>query len=210
MTRTILAAAALALLAGCSPEPVAAPEPDGTAASPSPAAEASDSPPADAAIRDDDRARGRQRVYTSLGDCKVVRREREEMPFTEVECPGPAGFALRIADSDARQSMTVVDPGGTAHRLATARIGGGGFSAFGKTAEWRGDGAPGVDGGFEPDSLIVRYEVTEDPYPAPETSYLLVVRLAGDPCIVARIPPGPGQNDSARDAADDPGACLAG
>ncbi len=127
-----------------------------------------------------------------------------------MECPGAGGFGVRIADSDARQTMTLVDPAGTQHRLATSRIGGGGFSAFGKTAEWRGDSVSAAGGGFDPDSLIVRYQVAEQPHPASETSYLLVVRLVRDPCIVARIAPGPQQNDSARAAADDTGACLDG
>ncbi len=116
----------------------------------------------------------------------------------------------RIADSDSRQSMTLVDPGGSPHDMSTARIGGGGFSSFGTSVEWRGDQVSGGGDRFDPDSLIVRYEVAERPHPAPETSYLLVAKLAPTPCIVARVPPGSGQNDSARSAADDPGACLAG
>ncbi|MFN6936773.1 MAG: hypothetical protein ACK4NZ_16665, partial [Tsuneonella sp.] len=89
------------------------------------------------------------------------------------------------------------------YAVPVARIGGGAFSSFGKSAEWRGASAQP----FTPDSLIVRYEVAEEPYPAPETSYLLVVNLRAEPCLVAVVPPGPAQNDSARAAADLPGAC---
>ena len=128
------------------------------------------------------------------------------MPYTETECRGLGYFTLRITDSDARQRMTLVPPSSEAFELPLARIGGGAFSGFGETAEWRGPAATP----FEPDSLIVRFDVTEQPYPAPETSYLLVARLGRDPCLVAVVPPGQGQNDSARAKADAPGACLPG
>ncbi|ANY19224.1 hypothetical protein A6F68_00695 [Tsuneonella dongtanensis] len=221
MTRLFLAASPILLLAACSPnssreetgdripaqsEP--APKPTGlpsegpTPAGPTPAGPTAGATP-------DRAAPGRVQVYSSLENCRVVRQVRVEMPLIETECRTPSPFDLRITDSDARQSMTLVDPAGTAHRLATNRIGGGGFSSFGKTAEWRGDDVSAVNGHFEPDSLIVRFEVAEAPYPAPPTSHLLVVKLGRTPCIVAKIAPGPGQNESARAAADDPGACLA-
>ena len=119
------------------------------------------------------------------------------MPYTETQCAGPAGWALRIADADARQTLTVLPPGGHETRLDTARIGGGGFSSFGKTAEWRGPAGPQ----FAPDALIVRYQVAEQPHPAPETAYLLAVKLTPEPCIVAHIAPGAEQNAQARAAA---------
>ena len=129
---------------------------------------------------------------------------RGEMPFVETLCPGPAGWAVRVTDSDARQNLIVVPPEGTEDSLELSRIGGGGFSSLGETAEWRGPaGEP-----FVPDSLIVRYRVAEKPYPEPETSYLLAVDLRARPCVVARVAPGPAQNDIARARADDPGACL--
>lgn len=128
------------------------------------------------------------------------------MPYIERECAGPGTFTLRISDSDARQRMALIGPSNEAVALPLNRIGGGGFSSFGQTAEWRGpSGTP-----FAPDSLIVRFDVAEQPYPAPETSYLLVARLGRDQCLVAIVPPGLGQNDSARARADAPGACLPG
>jgi hypothetical protein len=150
-------------------------------------------------------APSRTAAYTSLENCKVVREERTEMPYIETRCTGPAGWALRIADADARQTLTVLPPIGREIRLDTARIGGGGFSSFGKTAEWRGAAGPT----FSPDALIVRYQVAEKPHPAPETAYLLAIRLSPEPCIVAHIAPGPEQNAQARTAADRGGACLA-
>jgi hypothetical protein len=87
-------------------------------------------------------------------------------------------------------------------------LAGGAFSSTGDTVEWRGD-TPG--GTFAPRALIVRQTVMEDPDPeVPEVSYLVVARLAPEPCVVARVRPGPDQNDRARQAADRGGACLGG
>lgn len=195
----VFAASLLALLAAaCSQEketavPASAPSSSAGAAAVTPPAE-----PAPTTVP------GRAFRFTSLEECRVVREEVEEMPYTETLCPGPGGWAVRISDSDARQSMTLEGPNG-AHPLPTSRISGGAFSSFGPTAEWRGD----EQERFTPDSLIVRYNVAEEPYPAPETSYLLSVKLGSKPCVVAKVAPGPGQNDSARTAADGPGNCLA-
>lgn len=183
-----------AMLAGCSPE---AAEPAGRGLGASPQVSSSATTAADDAP-------SRVIRYTSLKDCPVTRASREEMPFTETICEGPAGWRLRISDYDARQSLEVVAPGGRATRLDTAAIGGGGFSSFGSAAEWRAPPA----GEFRPDALIVRYQVAERPYPAPETAYLLAVRLLPVPCVTARIAPGDQQNALAREAADEPGACL--
>lgn len=193
--KRIIALAAATLLTACSSEESGAadgvaPDSSGTTADLSPA------PPAEMA--------GRAYRYTSLAECEVVREEREEMPFVETLCQGPAGWALRVTDSDARQNLVVVPPDGRDASLELSRIGGGGFSSLGDTAEWRGP----TGSNFRPDALIVRYRVAENPHPEPETAYLLVVDLAPRPCVVARVAPGPAQNDIARARADDPGACL--
>ena len=189
----LLTAAALALGACSSEEPDAA------------ATAAADTPPeaADGSF-DTSAETTRAHRYTSLAGCEVLREEREEMPFVETLCPGPAGWALRVTDSDARQNVIAVSPDGREASLELSRIGGGGFSSVGETAEWRG--AAGPD--FAPDALIVRYQGGENPHPEPETPYLLVVDLAPRPCVVARVAPGPAQNEVARARADDPGACL--
>ena len=193
--KRIIALAAATLLTACSSEESGAadevaPDSSGTTAELSPAQ------PAEIA--------GRAYHYTSLAECEVVREEREEMPFVETLCQGPAGWALRVTDSDARQNLVVVQPDGRDASLELSRIGGGGFSSLGDTAEWRGP----TGSNFRPDALIVRYRVAENPHPEPETAYLLVVDLAPRPCVVARVAPGPAQNDIARARADDPGACL--
>ena len=185
----------LVLLAGCSPGEPQVPDKTGGgpgAAQPAPQATETAVPT-------------RVSAYTSLEHCEVVRKDRAEMPYTETQCAGPAGWALRIADADARQTLTVRHPGGRESRLDTARIGGGGFSSFGETAEWRGPAGPK----FAPDALIVRYQVAEQPHPAPDTAYLLAIKLTPEPCIIARIAPGAEQNAQARAAADRGGPCLA-
>ncbi len=198
----------LCLVAGCSqqsPTPPAEPASSDDAATVAAGPAAS---PANVAGRADTatdaKAPGRQYRYTSLKDCRTVRDQRTEMPLIETECGGPGPFMVRISDSDARQRMTLITPQGAPYAIPVDRIGGGGFSNFGDTAEWRG---PAGDG-FRPDALIVRYRVAEQPYPAPETAYLLVVRLAPSPCLVARVAPGPRQNQQARAAADSSPSCL--
>ena len=196
MTRiAVLVAAALGLVA-CASEVSGAAAPDVPEAAAQQAAE-----PAPGASG---KADGRAYRYTSLAECELVREERGEMPFVETLCPGPAGWALQVTDSDARQNLIVVPPDGREASLELSRIGGGGFSSLGPTAEWRGPaGEP-----FAPDSLIVRYRVAEKPHPEPETAYLLAIDLGPRACVVARVAPGPAQNDIARARADDPGACL--
>jgi hypothetical protein len=194
--RFVALTAAVLALAACSSE-----EADGAATA---AAETAAAEPAEASPGTSGEVTGRAFRHTSLANCEVVREEREEMPFIETLCPGPAGWALRVTDSDARQNLVVVPPGGREASLELSRIGGGGFSSLGETAEWRGPAGPG----FAPDSLIVRYRVAENPHPEPETAYLLVVDLAPRPCVVSRVAPGPAQNDVGRARADDPGACL--
>ncbi len=143
--------------------------------------------------------------YTPLENCKLVREERTEMPYTETLCGGPAGWGVRIADADARQTMAVVAPNGTETRLDLSRASGGAFNAFGSTAEWRG---PATEP-FMPDALIVRFSVAEQPHPAPEVAYLLAIRLSPTPCLLARIAPGARQTADARAAADGTGDCQA-
>ena len=196
MTRIIALGAAATLLAACSSEQSGAAD----QATPETMAEA----PAHALPAPENDVPGRAYRHTSLAGCEVVREEHEEMPFVETLCPGPAGWALRVTDSDARQNLVVVVPGGLEASLELSRIGGGGFSSLGETAEWRGPAGPD----FAPDSLIVRYNVVEDPESNVEVSYLLPVRLAQAPCVIGKVAPGAAQNARARDIADAGGTCL--
>ena len=191
------------LLAACAPDQPDSGEPTGEAtAEPAngAASPAADLEPTNTTVGE---TNGRAHRFTSLANCPITREERREMPFVERRCEGPGGYDLKITDSDARNNLIVVAPDGTETSLNLSRIGNGGFSTLGDTAEWRSS-----DAASAPDSLVVRYQVAEQPHPAPETSYLIAVRLTPTPCVVGQIAPGPGQNESARAAADRPGPCL--
>jgi hypothetical protein len=194
-----LAAAALALaLAACSGE--APREEEAPAPTPTPAETAAEATPAP--DTDDD---GRAYRYTELKGCELLRENREEGGFFEHMCPGLGGYQLRLTESDLRQNLAVIAPDGTETGLELGRIGGGGFSTLGSRVEWRG---PAEGEGFAPDAFVVRFQLAEEPYPAPETSYLLAVRLAPTPCVVGRVAPGPRQNERARALADNPASCM--
>ena len=197
--RRAAAAVAPLLLAACSGEAPREEEAPTTAAAPAPA------PAATEATTSPDAGEGRAYRYTSLVGCELLRENREEGGFFEHMCPGLGGYRLRLTESDLRQNLAVVAPGGSETGLELGLIGGGGFSSLGGRVEWRG---PAEGESFAPDAFIVRFQVAEEPYPAPETSYLLAVRLTPAPCVVGRIAPGPGQNEAARAAADEPGPCI--
>ena len=110
----IIALGAATLLAACSSEESGAAD----QATPETMAEA----PAHALPAPENDVPGRAYRHTSLAGCEVVREEREEMPFVETLCPGPAGWALRVTDSDARQNLVVVAPGGREASLELSRI----------------------------------------------------------------------------------------
>lgn len=172
------------------------------ACSPARDAPAEDEAVAPAVARDDD---GRSR-YTSLVDCALIRSAPDEGGFFEHECPGEGGYRLRHVESDLRENIVVLSPGGGEHGLGLPALANGAFSSTGDTVEWRGE-AKGER--FVPRALIVRQSAMEDPDPAvPEVSYLVVAKLGEEPCVVARIAPGPDQNERARAAADAGGECL--
>jgi hypothetical protein len=193
-------AAAVALtLAACSPE--ASGEDDAAAPAPTPSAEAVE------AAASPGTGAPRAYRYTELEGCELLRENAEEGGFFERMCPGLGGYRLRLTESDLRQSLAVIGPDGTETGLDLGRIGGGGFSTLGSRVEWRGTAA---GEGFAPDAFIVRFQVAEEPYPAPETSYLLAIRLAPRPCVLGKIAPGPQQNERARRAADSSASCRSG
>ncbi len=138
-------------------------------------------------------------VYSSLDvrTCRLVG-ANEETGSTVHQCRGVAGYALQVADDDARMSVTVVAPGGGLHRLHYWTVVGSGFSTLGPRAEWRMRGAGAR---ARPVALIVRVAVT-----GPEdhvTSYLAVARVsprAG--CVTDVIRPSSNMNELARRAAD--------
>lgn len=146
--------------------------------------------------------------YTRIDKCRTVELNVEEGGWSVQLCPGLGGYRLRVTEGDLRQNVVVLLPGGGERSLALSEATrSGGFSSLGSTVEWRGRGAGRA---FRPEALILRYSVVEDAeHPERPTSYLLTVSLANRrPCVTARVPPGPGQNERARRIADRPAPCL--
>ncbi|ESQ90312.1 hypothetical protein ABAC460_09155 [Asticcacaulis sp. AC460] len=147
---------------------------------------------------------GRQSRYTSLTDCTTTLSKPDEAGYRASDCPGVDGFAVQKIEADGRENLAIQPPKDRSHSLRLPEYGSGGFSALGEQIEWRGE--PGAS----PDALIVRYKVVEKAEtPERWTSYLIVASLQATPCVVAKIPPGPHQNDEARRAADDTMRCIA-
>lgn len=203
---------ATALLCACAPasdapEPVvAANAPEVSPADIPQAAE----PPTDAppSMPSPDGPATARSEYSSLSpnDCKLTQRD-EEAGGTTHRCAGVANYALDMHDSDARMSLDVIADGGQAQPLEFWSVASGAFSNLGPRAEWRYPAEA-----KQPNALIVRFDAFQQPeQPERSTSYLLVVKLAANgSCLVAKLPPGPGQNESARAAADkaQSSACL--
>jgi hypothetical protein len=150
---------------------------------------------------------GRVSQYTRTDNCKLLELEEEEGGYSLAACPGLAGYKLRLAEGDLRQSLVVETPGGSERSLDLAEATSGGFSRIGESIEWRG---AVEDGRFHPDAMILRYFVVEDAdRPENETSYLIAVSLAqGGPCVAGKLAPGPQQNLRARRMADGRLRCL--
>lgn len=137
-------------------------------------------------------------VYTSLvaADCRVIEVD-EEAGGSVSRCPGAAGHALKVLESDLRMSIDVVTPDGKEHPLNYWGVITGNFSSLGPRAEWR------MRGG-RPIALIVRVNASEDPEDSSRlTSYLAVARITPrEICVTDRIGPAPDANVAARAAAD--------
>ena len=138
--------------------------------------------------------------YTSLdrSRCRLIEQNAEEGGYFRHECAGVGGYKLETSESDLRNDIVVIGPDGRRSRLQLSTlVAAGAFNELGKTAEWRG--------GRDPRALIVRLNVANPAQPMrPDTSKLVVARLEAPSCVVAVVPPGPGQNATARDIADGP------
>ncbi|HEY0164112.1 MAG TPA: hypothetical protein VGB39_01935 [Sphingomicrobium sp.] len=146
--------------------------------------------------------------YTSIdpASCRLIEQNVDEGGYSRHACDGPSGYKLEISESDLRQDIVVIAPGGGRTELQLSSIvAKGAFNSLGKTAEWRGSGA-------KPSALIVRLNVARGPEPTrPDISNLVVARLSRPTCVVAVVPPGPDQNGSARRIADGPmPGCIVG
>lgn len=142
----------------------------------------------------------RESVFTDLTiqKCRIVEENKEEGPYWLRRCPGHAGWQLVWSDSDLRQGLDLISPGGrkTDLRLSDL-VAKGAFNSLGQKIEWRGDDLAA------PDAFIVRMNVANGVEPRlPDISRLAVVRLTETPCLVAVVEPGPRQNERAREIAD--------
>ncbi len=141
-----------------------------------------------------------QSQFTSLEskDCRMIEQNLDEGPYTRELCAGAGGYQLEVSESDLRQDIEVIAPGGAKTALGLSEtVAKGAFNSLGKLAEWRGADSS------RPRALIVRLNVAGGPNgDETDISNLVVARLAAPVCIVAVVPPGPGQNAQARRIAD--------
>lgn len=135
--------------------------------------------------------------YTSLKTCRVTERI-EEGEYVHSTCDAPGGLVLEYVSFDGRDDLRIGNSKRGAINLEFPSLGKGAFNALGPAVEWRGQAGPG---GFIADALIVRNAIYDTPeQPDRARSTLAVVDLSKR-CVVAQIPPGPGQNEAARVAA---------
>jgi hypothetical protein len=135
-------------------------------------------------------------VYTNIARCKTVE-AHEEGASSVQKCAGVAGYSLLVEDSDSRQSVTVVSPGGKKHPLDYWQVITTGFSSLGEKAEWR---VQKKGAKVRPYALIVRVNASENPEkPEQTTSYLAVAKItAAEVCVTDKVK----TNEEARQAAD--------
>lgn len=149
-------------------------------------------------------------VYSDLSSSKCRTIEVDKETGSSVQsCAGIAGYKLLVLDDDARQSITVVTPGGKNHPLDFWQVVTYAFSSVGSKAEWR---VARSKGKASPVALIVRVNASEDSAnPNRLTSYLAVVKVTPEKtCVTHKIPPGGKANEAARHAAEtaQTAACL--
>lgn len=139
-----------------------------------------------------------QFTSNDLKKCRLIEKNEEEGGYYRHRCPGAGGFGYEHVESDLRQSLVILAPGGRRGEVALSAVaGGGGFSTIGPTFDWRGPA------GQPPRTVTIRFNVNESPEPkVPPTSYLVVIRLAAPACPVQAVPPGPKQSEQARAIAD--------
>jgi hypothetical protein len=138
-------------------------------------------------------------IYTSLSakSCKAL---EQEDGYRGV-CPGVGGYKLELLEGDLRQTINVITPNGTKSELELWTAVSSGFSSVSGKAEWR---ITGKGKSVKPDSLILRFNASENPDDSTKiTSYLVVVKIDGNAaCISEIIKPMSNQNEKAREAAD--------
>lgn len=204
--RTIIAGTAL-LLAACTPAPtnvaedtnaaVVAADDTGTPANDAAAVPGNAATPAPTPTADGNAGFTSQFTSGGVRRCRTIEQNIEEGGYVRHRCDGVGGYTYEIVESDLRQNLIILAPGGERHQLDLIRIGGGGFSNLGGTLEWRGPT------GQPPRTLTARFNVAQGE-DVPDQSNLLVVKLAPPSCVVAVVPPGPDQSAKSRAVADAP------
>lgn len=147
---------------------------------------------------------GRTSQFTPLdpATCRLLEENKDEGPYWRRRCDGVGGYAVEWTESDLRQGLEVIAPGGGRTSLdLSSKVANGAFNQLGQRIEWRGPA------GQAPDALIVRIGVAQQEG-GPDRSLLAVGRLTPKPCLVAVVDPGPRQNAMAQAKADTGGACL--
>ena len=138
-------------------------------------------------------------AYSGLDvDSCVLLQENAEMAWSLSECPAFAGYRVLLEDSDGRQSLCLVEPSGRPHDLDFASTVTEAFNTLGAKLEWRFDHGPH---GMSPYGLIVRVNTQGDDDRV--RSFLAVVRIGEQVCVVDRLEPEVDQNIKARIVADD-------
>lgn len=147
---------------------------------------------------------GRTSQFTPLdpATCKLLEGNEDEGPYWRRRCEGVGGYAVEWTESDLRQGLEVIAPGGGKTSLdLSSKVANGAFNQLGPRIEWRGPT------GKAPDALILRIGVARQEG-GPDRSLLAVAKLSPKPCLVGIVNPVPGQNADAQAKADAPGACL--
>lgn len=143
-------------------------------------------------------APARSSRYTKVSEaaCALVDQIEETGDFSR-RCDGVDGWSLLWTSGDLRDDLTV-----QRGKVATALelpslVANGAFDALGETVEWRGPA------GGAPDLIVARVHVS-GPEGTSDSGRLAIARLGDHPCLVAIVPPGPGQSARARAIADRP------
>lgn len=141
-------------------------------------------------------APARASQYSPIDDkaCPTIEEIEETGDWTGL-CPGIAGYQLEWSIGDLRDDLIIIDGKARAQLSIPSLVANGAFDSLGARAEWRGPA------GGKPDVLIVRVHVANAEGKS-DSGRLAVARLTPKPCLVAIVPPEPGQSDRARAIAD--------
>jgi len=136
-------------------------------------------------------------AYTSTktSACKTIKSNPDENGSYEGECIGVGGYKIRLLEGDIRQTINIVTP---AKKKFELNFWGfyGGFSSINEKIEW-------LTKGGVPVALIARFIVSNNEYPAKNTSYLMVSKIGKtSSCVTDVVQPQVRQNEKARELAD--------